>query len=79
MVQRIRQFQPLESWISEMSFVLQLRIYQRNRPLDIGVIVCLGEVFMKDYYNTFVDLSLQGCKKDDYADKQKVKKKQCSF
>ena len=34
---------------------------------------------MKDYYNTFVDLSLQGCKKDDYADKQKVKKKQCSF
>ncbi|MBE5791575.1 MAG: DUF2019 domain-containing protein [Clostridiales bacterium] len=34
---------------------------------------------MKDYYNTFVDLSLQGCKKDDYADKQKVKKNNAAF
>ena len=29
---------------------------------------------MKDYYNSFVDLSLQQCLKTDYVDKQKVKK-----
>ena len=34
---------------------------------------------MKDYYNTFVDLSLQQCKKSDYADKLKVKKNNVAF
>ena len=29
---------------------------------------------MKDYYNLFVELSLQQCTKNDYANKQKVKK-----
>lgn len=29
---------------------------------------------IKDYYNSFVDLSLQQCLKTDYVDKQKVKK-----
>lgn len=28
---------------------------------------------MKDYYNLFVQLSLQQCTKNDYCDKQKVK------
>ena len=28
---------------------------------------------MKDYYNLFVQFSLQQCTKNDYADKQKVK------
>lgn len=28
---------------------------------------------MKDYYNLFVALALQQCKKEDYADKSKVK------
>ncbi len=29
---------------------------------------------MKDYYNLFVELSLQQCTKNDYANEQKVKK-----
>lgn len=28
---------------------------------------------MKDYYKLFIDLSLQQCLKDDYADKERVK------
>lgn len=29
---------------------------------------------MKDYYNSFVELSLQQCAKNDYANKEKVRK-----
>ena len=29
---------------------------------------------MKDYYNLFIQLSLQQCLKNDYSDKEKVKK-----
>ena len=34
---------------------------------------------MKDYYSLFVELSLQTCTKNDYADKQKVKKNNTAF
>ena len=34
---------------------------------------------MKDYYNSFVDLSLQQCLKTDYVDKQKVKKHNAAY
>lgn len=34
---------------------------------------------MKDYYNLFVELCLQQCTKEDYADKQKVKAHNAAF
>ncbi len=34
---------------------------------------------MMDYYNTFVELALQQCRKSDYADKQKVKRNNVAF
>ena len=34
----------------------------------------ISGVYMKDYYNLFVELSLQQCTKNDYANKLKVKK-----
>ena len=34
---------------------------------------------MKDYYSTFVELSLQQCKKSDYGDKRKVKRNNVAF
>ena len=34
---------------------------------------------MKDYYNLFVELSLQQCTKNDYANKLKVKKHNAAF
>ena len=35
---------------------------------------CLCEVYIKDYYSLFVELSLQQFTQNDYADKLKVKK-----
>ena len=34
---------------------------------------------MKDYYNLFVELSLQQCTKNDYGNKQKVKKHNAAY
>ena len=34
---------------------------------------------MKDFYSLFVYLSLQQCKRSDYADKQKVKRNNVAF
>lgn len=46
-----------------------------NRPLCSKV--C--EVYMKDYYNLFVELSLQQCTKNDYVNKLKVKKHNAAY
>ena len=42
--------------------------------LELTLSSCLCEVYMKDYYNLFVELSLQQCTKNDYVDKLKIKK-----
>ena len=42
--------------------------------LGLTLSSCLCEVYMKDYYDLFVELSLQQCTKSDYANKLKVQK-----
>lgn len=42
--------------------------------LELTLSRCLCEVNMKDYYDLFVELSLQQCVKSDYANRLKVKK-----
>lgn len=42
--------------------------------LGLTLSSCLCEMYMKDYYDLLVELSLQQCTKSDYANKLKVKK-----
>jgi len=46
----------------------------RSMNLELMLSKCSCEMYMKDYYNLFVELSLQQCTKNDYTNKQKVKK-----
>ena len=51
----------------------------RNMNLELMLSKCLCKVYMKDYYNLFVELSLQQCTKNDYGNKLKVKKHNAAY
>ena len=48
--------------------------FGKNHLLASDIASAISGVYMKDYYNLFVELSLQQCTKNDYANKLKVKK-----
>ena len=50
-----------------------------NMNLELMLSKCLCKVYMKDYYNLFVELSLQQCTKNDYGNKLKVKKHNAAY
>ena len=48
-----------------------------NLKLMLSKSLC--KVYIKDYYNLFVELSLQQCTKNDYENKLKVKKHNAAY
>ena len=54
-------------WIAFIILANSILIYRRRKSKS-------HSVYIKDYYNSFAELSLQQCVENDYANKRKVKK-----